>query len=99
MTTMISATQSKEFTWSANIKACVSSRPWNVFEDQFGQLKPRKLYVDQLTRNDIRRFVSDRLQSHPRWAMCDVKDENKTALIDDITNYANKAASMPVPHY
>jgi len=33
-----------------NMKTCVSSRPWNEFEDRFGSDSPWKLYMQDLTR-------------------------------------------------
>jgi len=42
-----------------HIKACVSSRPWMVFEDAYNQ-KPN-LRMEHLTAPDIHRYVSDKL--------------------------------------
>lgn len=44
-------------------KICVSSRPWNVFEQAFGTLEHQFLLED-LTRTDISRYVHDELQVH-----------------------------------
>lgn len=49
---------------SPNIKICLSSRPWNVFEDAYGQNASRKLYLQDLTRGDIAFYVRDKLGSH-----------------------------------
>lgn len=48
-----------------HIKICISSRPWNVYEEAFGR-RP-KMYIHDLTRGDIRAYVSDRLCEHPQW--------------------------------
>lgn len=45
------------------VKLCVSSRPWVVFEEAFGQ--GRKLSLQDLTRPDIQHFVTSRLCAHP----------------------------------
>jgi hypothetical protein len=45
------------------VKLCVSSRPWVVFEAAFGQF--RKLSLQDLTRPDIQHFVTSRLCAHP----------------------------------
>jgi hypothetical protein len=45
------------------VKLCVSSRPWVVFEDAFGQ--GRKLSLQDLTQPDIQHFVTSRLCAHP----------------------------------
>ena len=51
----------KDISNSPNIKFCLSSRPWNVFEDALGKNDESKLYLEDLTRNDIQRFVFDKL--------------------------------------
>ena len=43
------------------IKLCVSSRPWNCFEDAFGGNPQRKLYLEDCTRDDIANYASSRL--------------------------------------
>lgn len=50
---------------SANFKMCVSSRPWNVFERELGKEVLQKLYIHDPTKDDIRKYVTDRLHSHP----------------------------------
>jgi hypothetical protein len=52
---------------SQHIKLCLSSRPWNIFEDAYGRSTRRKLYLQDLTRNDIRSYVKAKLQEHPNW--------------------------------
>lgn len=44
------------------IKLCVSSRPWNCFEDAFGAAVANKLYLQDLTRDDIASYARDRLR-------------------------------------
>lgn len=43
------------------IKLCVSSRPWNCFEDAFGTAAANKLYLQDLTRDDIASYARDKL--------------------------------------
>ncbi|SPQ25662.1 da302975-2847-4bb6-be34-3e73d817684f [Thermothielavioides terrestris] len=45
------------------VKACVSSRPWNVFNDAFHK-KP-SLVTQNLTKNDIDKYVKDNFESLP----------------------------------
>ncbi|KAI1111900.1 hypothetical protein F5Y14DRAFT_463963 [Nemania sp. NC0429] len=54
---------------SPHIKMCVSSRPWPVFERSFGGESKERLDIHELTRNDIRSFVSDQLRAYPKWEM------------------------------
>lgn len=43
---------------STKIKLCLSSRPWNCFENSFGKQRTRKLYLQDLTKDDIKCYVS-----------------------------------------
>ncbi|RSM14201.1 hypothetical protein CDV31_005537 [Fusarium ambrosium] len=58
----------KELSEPSFIKVCVSSRPWNVFEDAFGNSRESKLYIHELTHEDILNYTQARLSEHPRWA-------------------------------
>jgi hypothetical protein len=51
---------------SPHIKLCVSSRPWTVFVDAFDKIH-WKLYLQDLTRNDIRLYIKDNLEEDPRF--------------------------------
>ncbi|RTE73858.1 hypothetical protein BHE90_011717 [Fusarium euwallaceae] len=57
----------KELSEPSFIKVCVSSRPWNVFEDAFGNAGESKLYIHDLTHEDILNYTQARLSEHPRW--------------------------------
>jgi hypothetical protein len=48
---------------SPHIKLCVSSRPWTVFVDAFDNGE-WKLYLQDLTRNDIRLYIKDVLEEN-----------------------------------
>jgi hypothetical protein len=49
----------KEITNSEDVKVCLSSRPWIVFEDLFGTCEG--LLLQNLTHRDIQMYVGDRL--------------------------------------
>lgn len=70
---------------SPNIKLCVSSRPWNVFSDVYGATNDWKLSLQDLTRNDIRRYTESILKEHPNWA--EYSDAGG-ALVQEITDKA-----------
>ncbi|KAL1623190.1 hypothetical protein SLS54_004677 [Diplodia seriata] len=53
----------KDIHRSANIKLCLSSRPWNCFEESFGNWTDHKLYLEDLTRNDIASYARDNLST------------------------------------
>lgn len=50
-----------------SIKLCVSSRPWQVFEDVFHD-KP-SLKLEDLTRNDITAYIQSHLHPDPAFAL------------------------------
>lgn len=77
-----------ELSRSPQIKLCVSSRPWNVFEDYFGSNPATKLYVHELTRKDIREYARSRLAGHYRREILDPDDNTLRSLVENITNMA-----------
>lgn len=79
----------QELSNSPHVKLCVSSRPWNVFEDSFGRDEACKLYVHDLTRSDIRSYAESRLQEHPRWEEVNVEVEDAQWLVKEITERAD----------
>ena len=48
-----------------NVKMCISSRPWRIFEEAFGAHPYLKL--EDLTANDIKSYVQDQLISNERF--------------------------------
>jgi len=56
----------KELSMCPNFKIRLSSQPLNVFEDAFGLDLSQKLYIENLTRQDILNYAQDRLMDHPR---------------------------------
>ena len=77
-----------DLTKSAHIKLCISSRPWNAFTDAFGQDPNHRLYMHELTKNDIQRYTTDRLQTHPRWEELLVDTPSADTLIQEIVQRA-----------
>ncbi|KAK2730167.1 hypothetical protein CKAH01_09689 [Colletotrichum kahawae] len=71
-----------------NFKLCVSSRPWNVFEDSLGLQESQKLYLHELTRHDIHQYISSTLQEDHSWKLEAISDARYTNLIEQITTKA-----------
>ncbi len=78
---------------SSNVKVCLAGRPWNVFEDFFGQDPARKIYLHELTREDILNFATSRLAEHPRWNQSHFRPADQNFIINEITQQAPKAYS------
>ena len=53
--------QLQELAACSNIKMCVSSRPWNVFNEAFGKLAGR-IRLEELAKDDIQEYVTKELQ-------------------------------------
>lgn len=69
---------------SPHVKTCVSSRPWNVFEDGFQQ-RP-SLRLEDLTYRDIKHFVSSRFLQNRGFAQLRMLDpQYADQLIENIT--------------
>ncbi|KAK7991112.1 hypothetical protein PG990_015392 [Apiospora arundinis] len=73
---------------SPDFKLCVSSRPWTVFGDEFGLNPEWTLKLEDLTRNDIRRYVSDKLDEHPQFKKLTLINENYSHIVDAVVNRA-----------
>ncbi|KAF9878403.1 hypothetical protein CkaCkLH20_03895 [Colletotrichum karsti] len=75
---------------STHIKICLSSRRWSVFEQSFGNGSYQNLDIHELTRDDIRKFVSDQLDIKSRWnvEMSQDVDDEMTQLVDRIAAQA-----------
>jgi hypothetical protein len=79
----------KDFISSSNIKVCVSSRPWNVFEDAFGGVRQQRLLLQELTYDDIKLYVKNKLEEDGRFAQLQSEDDRYQELILDIVNKAD----------
>jgi hypothetical protein len=73
---------------SENLKACVSSRPWNEFEASFGDQNPWKLHIHELTRNDIKLYVEDTLAKNADFKALQEADGKCPDLVADIVDAA-----------
>lgn len=81
----------KQLSQSPFIKVCVSSRPWNVFEDALGAKSSSKLYIHELTRGDIRNYTESSLEEHPRWNILqeEAGHASSRSLVDDVVLKSN----------
>lgn len=75
---------------SPNVKTCVSSRPWIVFEDGFHQ-RP-SLRLEDLTYNDIKHYVSSRLSQNRGFAQLEILNQQYAANL--IKNVVMKASGV-----
>lgn len=73
---------------SSSFKCCLSSRPWNVFEDAFGQDQSHKICVHDLTRLDIKAYTRSRLLEHPRLTKVAFPLEQMDLIVNQVTQRA-----------
>ena len=71
-----------------NVKICIASRPWNEFEQTFGRDGSRKLYMHDLTRDDIRKYVCDVFEKDENYQELDEEHETGRDLINEIIESA-----------
>jgi hypothetical protein len=67
----------------SNVKMCLSSRPLLIFEEALGNCP--KLRLQDFTRNDIKRYSRDKLESHPHFQeLSKLEPTEVQCLIDKI---------------
>jgi hypothetical protein len=78
----------QKFSASDNIKICLSSRPWNVIQNAFGEGRNPKLMLQDLTREDINIYVKDKLAEDYRFQALADADQRYHQLIEEIVTKA-----------
>lgn len=74
---------------AAQVKLCLSSRPWKVFEEAFEYSVPN-LKLQDVTFDDMVRFVSEKLQADNQIAAAlQVCPEIENGLVDDAVHRAD----------
>ena len=72
-----------------HFKVCVSSRPWNAFQDAFGRCIAT-LRVQDMTYRDIERYTQNQLESHPRYQkLCQREPSRAPELLSEISAKAS----------
>lgn len=79
----------RSFIKGGNTKLCVSSRPWNVFVNEFENEVPH-LFLHELTEGDIRHYVESRLKSSvpATSASRDTLEKHVVSVADEIVTRA-----------
>jgi hypothetical protein len=73
---------------SSNVKLCIASRPWNVFESAFEDDRIGKLYLQDLNKQDIQIYVKNMLEDRPGFQTLRIRDPNADALVKEIIDKA-----------
>jgi hypothetical protein len=72
---------------SSNVKICLSSRPWQVFQDGFGSLP--NLRLQDLTYLDIYKYVKGKFEQSEAFQKLSKKDTASESLVQEIVEKAN----------
>lgn len=78
----------KDIVSTSSAKLCISSRPWNTFESNFGGDLSRRLDLHDLTEGDIRRYVEGRLARCAEPFQAEGLDARYKALVNKIVDRA-----------
>lgn len=71
-----------------NVKLCVSSRPYNEFRDAFGRPSDPQLALEDLTREDIKLYISSTLEANSHFKALKARDDRSQELVQDIVEKA-----------
>ncbi|KAL9606948.1 MAG: hypothetical protein Q9167_008086, partial [Letrouitia subvulpina] len=75
---------------STSFKLCVSSRPWNEFENAFGEGKcDGSIFLEKFTRRDIERVVKDKLEKDETFSAAEKLDRRYGQFVTDVIDRAN----------
>ncbi|KAK2765469.1 hypothetical protein FQN54_008323 [Arachnomyces sp. PD_36] len=72
----------------ARIKLCLSSRPWNVFETEFGGDPVRMVSIQELTKPDMRLYVRDHLEQRSDFQQLKSSDPRYRDLTEELIEKA-----------
>lgn len=73
---------------SRHFKLCVSSRPWFIFKDAFGQGIKSHLTLENFTRHDIQLYIRKTFNKNKRFEELNARDPGYTDLTRDIDEKA-----------
>ena len=79
----------RQLTTSPHIKIAAASRPWNMFEDAFGQDPTMMLTMEDLTSDDIAAYARDTLESDERFVTQAKHSTKADGLIAEVIQRAN----------
>ena len=77
----------RELATLPNIKLCVSSRPWNIFQESFGPIH-QQIVLEQHTRTDIELYVKERLGQDQQLVSLTSEGSRASDLIGEIIENA-----------
>ena len=67
-----------------DVKLCISSRPWQAFEEAFGKLDSRKFYVNDQNRDDMRLYIQDKFAQSTVFAHSEADPQELKDLVNEM---------------
>jgi hypothetical protein len=78
----------KDLAGTSNVKLCIASRPWNVFESAFGKTENLKVYLQSVNKPDIQLYVKNKLEDRADFIALRGRDLQADVLIEELIEKA-----------
>jgi hypothetical protein len=78
----------KDLAGTSNVKLCIASRPWNVFENAFGEREKLKVYLQNVNKPDIQLYVKNKLEDRADFIALRGRDPEADVLIEELIEKA-----------
>ena len=78
----------KDLAGTSNVKLCIASRPWNVFENAFGKAENLKVYLQNVNKPDIQIYVKNKLEDRADFIALRGRDLQADVLIEELIEKA-----------
>ncbi|KAK2737619.1 hypothetical protein FQN55_000975 [Onygenales sp. PD_40] len=78
----------RQLDFSPDVKLCISSRPYPVFDEEFGQDKERIIKVEEHTRGDIRLYVEEKFRTTGNFTNLQKRDPAYSKFVDEVADRA-----------
>lgn len=78
----------KNLSDSPNIKICVSSRPWQIFKDEFDRNPDQVLYLHELTYRDIQVYVHEAFENDTNFQQAKEENAGYEEIVNEIVERA-----------
>ncbi|KAI1744668.1 hypothetical protein F4680DRAFT_405708 [Xylaria scruposa] len=78
----------RKMNYSQDIKICLSSRPWTIFNDEFKKESDWQVKLEDLTHDDIHCYVTDKFNEHSQFRTLTAADPAYLDLVDLVVDRA-----------
>lgn len=80
----------RELDLSSDVKLCISSRPYPIFLEEFGQNRSleRVVKVEDYTRGDIRHYIEERFKASGNFIQLQKIDRNYANFVGEVSDRA-----------